>query len=167
MGQVITNAHIVDPEKTKTISIIYKLKRVKATVLKMDFERDLAVLETSLTDTPAIPCSFGLVRGLDVLTLGYPEPHNEIASLTVSQGIVSDTFRTEDQKSRGWTFPTYRFKTDAMADKGSSGGPVIRISSQQWIGIICDGEKFSFMIPAVVVAHWLDSVDINFLWFGD
>jgi len=165
-GQVLTNAHVVSPHLSTSLNIQFTVKnqrfRKEVKTLHVDWDRDLAVLETGLTDMPGIPCSMLAHRGCDVLCFGYPSPHNNIPNLTVSQGIISETFnlkRDENDKIVG-----YRFKTDAIASHGSSGGPVVGISTRKWLGVICDGEKFSFIIPSLVVAQWFDSIKVEYIW---
>ncbi len=83
-GLLATNYHVVDDSKEITIEFIFEgqKKEYKATVVKMDKQSDLAILQvTDANFTPLrhIPYSFTDATasvGKDVFTLGYPMAMN-------------------------------------------------------------------------------------------
>jgi serine protease Do len=127
-GFIVTNAHVVRgaqrllvsiPAATAGRSILATTgRRVKARLIGLDLETDLAVLKVDEPRLPALPFgdSDDLNPGQIVLAFGSPLGlHN-----SVSFGVVSAVARQLEPES-----PMIYVQTDASINPGSSGGPLV------------------------------------------
>ncbi len=111
-GTILTNAHIV--EGTRDVAVyLQDGRRLLATVLKIDPNKDLALLKVEATNLPfARMGDFKHIHvGEDVVAIGAPFG----LSQTVTKGIVSALHEG----------PVRLVQTDAALNPGSSGGPLI------------------------------------------
>ena len=127
-GFIVTNAHVVRgaerlhvliPTAASGRSILATTgRRVKARVVGLDLETDLAVIKVDEPSLPALPFgdSDDLNAGQIVLAFGSPLGlHN-----SVSLGVVSAVARQLTPES-----PMIYVQTDASINPGSSGGPLV------------------------------------------
>jgi len=127
-GFIVTNAHVVRGAQRLLVSIQAATagrsilatagRRVKARLIGIDLETDLAVIKVDEPRLPALP--FGdsdeLNAGQIVLAFGSPLGlHN-----SVSFGVVSAVARQLEPES-----PMIYVQTDASINPGSSGGPLV------------------------------------------
>ncbi len=145
-GVVLTNEHVV--ERAEKISIIVpgRSGRYTAELVGSDKQTDLAVLRIELRDgedpfpVAELGDSDALAVGEWVIAIGNPYGLDG----TVSLGIVSAKGRNlqSDQLINDF------IQTDAMIDRGSSGGPLVNLRSQV-VGINSRGQGrgIGFTIP--------------------
>lgn len=117
-GYVLTNAHVVREALDIQITLTDG-RQVKAEVIGVDTETDLAVLHIQLDQLPValIGDSESLRVGDVVLAIGNPYNFGQ----TVTQGIVSATRRSRVGVSLIEDF----IQTDAAINPGNSGGALI------------------------------------------
>jgi hypothetical protein len=126
-NQVLTNKHLLlDPRKYESIEITVQFgtnsssaRSFKATGVKTDPDRDLALLTVSLPDNtpPPVSCPIFLVSdaravplGTELLFMGFPLDRG----LSLSSGLLSGD---PEPSAREW-------QTNALINHGNSGGPV-------------------------------------------
>jgi serine protease DegQ len=117
-GYVLTNNHVI--ERMDEIEVLLADNaRLKAKVVGVDPETDLAVLKVDRAELPSI--TFGQLESVRigdvVLAIGNPFGVGQ----TVTMGIVSALGR------RGLNINTYEnfIQTDASVNPGNSGGPLV------------------------------------------
>ncbi len=117
-GLVVTNHHVI--ESADNIEVLLSDgRRTKAKLVGSDPETDLAVLQTELTDLPAMPfANVDTARiGDVVLAIGNPFGVGQ----TVTMGIVSALGRNQLGIN---TFENF-IQTDAAINPGNSGGALV------------------------------------------
>jgi len=117
-GYVLTNAHVVD----KAVDIQVTLtdgRQIKANVIGIDKETDLAVLKIQLDNLPVARIGSSEVLQVGDIVLAIGNPYN--FGQTVTQGIVSATRRSHVGVSLIEDF----IQTDAAINPGNSGGALI------------------------------------------
>jgi S1-C subfamily serine protease len=125
-NQIITSLHVVDG--SPTADVVFKDKQavsVKATVSKIDRQRDLALL--TLKFVPSVsPLRLGSIGeievGDDVYAIGHPRKQ----WWTFTKGLVSAvrpgfTWQTED----GMAYEATVIQTQTPINPGNSGGPLL------------------------------------------
>jgi S1-C subfamily serine protease len=161
-GRIITNHHVLDDAEKVTVSIPGLKKRYPARIVGADPQTDIALLRIE-PDAPLAAALFGPVRvGQWVLAIGNPYGLDG----TVSLGIVS-------AKGRNLEIPDLLndfIQTDAMIDRGSSGGPLVDLDGRV-IGINSRGQGrgIGFTIPidtALQVVEQLERGGIARGWLG-
>ncbi|MCK4517463.1 trypsin-like peptidase domain-containing protein [Candidatus Babeliales bacterium] len=153
-GDIVTNYHVVSQAKQIQIEIpILGAERVDVSIVGVSPERDLALLRLSSQAKEKIKrelegkipfLKFGnsdaVVRGQDVLALGYPLG---LQSMKSTQGIVSGRERVK-------MINRSCIEITAPINPGSSGGPGIN-SSGEVIGInfagVTQAQNVGYMIP--------------------
>lgn len=150
---LLTNAHVV--RDAASVEIVGSDgKRAPATVLRTDPSRDLALLQTDLP-LPAVELeSAGLQRqGDEVLLLGYPLGIGGQATLT--RGLLSAVRLNLDGIDL--------LQTDAAANPGSSGGPVLNLRGKV-VGIFTfylrGTDGLNFAVAAESVQAFLDGAPL-------
>ncbi len=142
-GRILTNQHVVERAEKVTVSVPGHKKKYPARILGTDKQTDIALLRIQ-PDGPLPAAVFGsadAVRvGQWVLAIGNPYGLDG----TVSFGIVS-------AKGRNLEIPDTLndfIQTDAMIDRGSSGGPLVDLEGRV-IGINSRGQGrgIGFTIP--------------------
>ncbi len=123
MGYVLTNNHVID--KADEIFVILKDKRqLKAEVVGVDDETDIAVLRVKPDHLTAIPMgrSNNLEVGDFVLAIGNPFGLGH----TVTSGIISALGRS------GLGIESYEdfIQTDASINPGNSGGALVNLKGE-------------------------------------
>jgi S1-C subfamily serine protease len=142
-GVILTNHHVVEKAEKVTVTIPNRKGKYPARIIGTDRQTDLAVLRVD-PDVPLPAVTFGTSQdvrvGQWVLAIGNPYGLEG----TVSFGIVS-------AKGRNLEIPDLLnefIQTDAMIDRGSSGGPLIDLEGRV-IGINSRGQGrgIGFTIP--------------------
>ncbi len=163
-GRILTNQHVVDRAEKVTVSVPGRKKKYPARIIGTDPQTDIAVLRIE-SDEPFSEATFSKqeVRvGQWVLAVGNPYGLDG----TVSFGIVS-------AKGRNLEIPDTLndfIQTDAMIDRGSSGGPLVDLNGKV-VGINSRGQGrgIGFTIPiktALEVARALEEGGIERGYLG-
>jgi serine protease Do len=164
-GRILTNQHVVERAEKVTVSVPGHKKKYPARILGTDKQTDIALLRIQ-PDGPLPAAVFGsadAVRvGQWVLAVGNPYGLDG----TVSFGIVS-------AKGRNLEIPDTLndfIQTDAMIDRGSSGGPLVDLEGRV-IGINSRGQGrgIGFTIPidtALEVAAKLENGGVERGYLG-
>ncbi len=147
-GHILTNYHVV--EGAHAIEVELADGRVlSARVRGADPHTDVAVLEVSANDLPALPLgdSDAVRVGDWVVAIGNPFG----LAHTVSAGIVSAKERTSTDVEGKDPTAYYSFlQTDASINPGNSGGPLIDLMGRvvgMNTAIRPDGNNIGFAIP--------------------
>jgi serine protease Do len=153
-GIVLTNQHVVERAQKVEVNVPGRKQPYPAEVLGTDKQTDLAVLRVR-PDAPLPAARFGDVSdvrvGQWVLAIGNPYGLDG----TVSLGIVS-------AKGRNLEIPHLIndfIQTDAMIDRGSSGGPLVDLAGRV-VGINSRGQGrgIGFTIPVDVVLQVMEQL---------
>ena len=116
-GYLVTNAHVV--HEYENIAIKDQNGRLlKASVIAIDKERDLALLKVAGKYSPLRIDQTGQVsKGQRVLAIGYPQPTIQGSESKVTDGVISSFsgLRNDDN----W------FQISVPIQGGNSGGPLI------------------------------------------
>jgi len=164
-GRILTNHHVVEKAEKVTVTMPGVPGKIPARIVGTDKQTDLALLRIATAQPlPAATLgSSGEVKvGQWVLAVGNPYGLDG----TVSLGIVS-------AKGRNLGIPDLIndfIQTDAMIDRGSSGGPLVDLDGRV-VGINSRGQGrgIGFTIPidtALDVMHQLDNGGIERGWLG-
>ncbi|EMI16796.1 protease DO [Rhodopirellula maiorica SM1] len=115
-GIVVTCAHVV--KGATRIQAVIEESEYSATVIKLDFENDLAVLRVEQNKLPFLTFadSDQVHLGQDVRAIGYPLSDVLGESIKVTKGEVS---------GRGRPGGVDGFQIDATVNPGNSGGPLV------------------------------------------
>ncbi|MEU4420395.1 trypsin-like peptidase domain-containing protein [Actinoplanes sp. NPDC024001] len=138
---LFTNYHVVEEVFAggdRQVSLERGETRINATIVRVNEDRDLALLRTE-REIKALPPAAGEVKpGQQVVVVGAPLGLED----SVTTGVIS-AFRPSDSEG-----PTIQF--DAPINPGNSGGPVVN-SSRQVVGIATakarDAEGIGLAIP--------------------
>jgi serine protease Do len=164
-GRILTNHHVVDRAEKVTVSVPGIKKKYPARIVGTDKQTDIAVLRIQ-ADRPLQAANFGStddVRvGQWVLAVGNPYGLDG----TVSFGIVSAKGRNLELPDTLNDF----IQTDAMIDRGSSGGPLVDLDGRV-VGINSRGQGrgIGFTIPidtALAVARQLEDGGVERGYLG-
>lgn len=132
-GHIVTNYHVV--EGLEDLEVIFPTGlRSRGSVIGIDLDSDLAVLEVEVPSEELHPLSLGdsdeILVGQTVMAIGNPFGLN--GSMTV--GIVSATGRTLDsmREAPGGVLFTAGdlIQTDTAINPGNSGGPLINLRGE-------------------------------------
>lgn len=165
-GQIVTNQHVVDKAQKVEVTIPGRKKKYPATVVGADKQTDVALLKIEPDGDPLPVAEFGSVDALRVgqwvLAVGNPYGLDG----TVSFGIVSAKGRNLEVDKILNDF----IQTDAMIDRGSSGGPLVDLDGRV-IGINSRGQGrgIGFTIPidtALDVVAQLSKGGVERGWVG-
>jgi serine protease Do len=123
-GYVVTNHHVVAGARQIFVRL-YDKREFRATVVGSDPLTDLAVLKIEARGLPVAEFadSDRLRVGHWVIAIG--NPLGRALSFSVTAGIVSATERTLRGGARGARSALDYIQTDAVANSGNSGGPLI------------------------------------------
>jgi serine protease Do len=153
-GIVLTNHHVVERAEKVEVSVPGRKQPYPAEIVGTDKQTDLAVLRV-VPDAPLPAATFGEIDqvrvGQWVLAVGNPYGLDG----TVSLGIVS-------AKGRNLEIPDLIndfIQTDAMIDRGSSGGPLVDLEGRV-IGINSRGQGrgIGFTIPVNTVREVMEQI---------
>lgn len=130
---VVTNAHVVDGAADRQVTLYftkdYKESNFRGNIVWQGIsnggKEDLALIEVPHQDKSLV-CPIGnsaqVGKTEDVLALGYPLGAD---TLITPKGTISGILRTSKL-----------FQTDAAANMGSSGGPLVSLKQNKVIGIL-------------------------------
>jgi serine protease Do len=164
-GLVLTNHHVVERADKVEVTVVGHKQPYRAEVLGNDKQTDLAVLRIQ-AEAPLPAARFGRIEdvrvGQWVLAIGNPYGLDG----TVSLGIVS-------AKGRNLEIPELLndfIQTDAMIDRGSSGGPLVDLEGRV-VGINSRGQGrgIGFTIPVDTVLDVLAQISdggVSRGWLG-
>jgi serine protease Do len=164
-GRILTNHHVVEKAEKVAVVVPGVKGKIPAKIVGTDKQTDLALLRIE-SATPLAAAALGrsadLQVGQWVLAVGNPYGLDG----TVSLGIVS-------AKGRNLGIPDLIndfIQTDAMIDRGSSGGPLVDLEGRV-VGINSRGQGrgIGFTIPvdtALDVMKQLDNGGIARGWLG-
>lgn len=164
-GLILTNQHVVEKAVKVEVTVPGRKKRYPAKVLGTDPQTDLAVLRIE-PDAPLTAATFGKIEdvrvGQWVVAVGNPYGLQG----TVSLGIVSAKGRDLEVPGLLNDF----IQTDAMIDRGSSGGPLVDLEGRV-VGINSRGQGrgIGFTIPVDMVLEVMRELEgggIERGWLG-
>jgi serine protease Do len=164
-GLVLTNEHVVERAEKVTVSVPGVKKEFTARIVGTDKQTDIAVLRIE-SERPFPAARFGSAEkvrvGQWVLAIGNPYGLDG----TVSFGIVSAKGRNLELPDTLNDF----IQTDAMIDRGSSGGPLVDLDGNV-VGINSRGQGrgIGFTIPidvALEVARELEEGGVERGYLG-
>lgn len=141
-GYLVTNAHVI--KDAKTIIVQNKGQEFRATAVKIDMERDLAILkieDSEFKPFSSLPYGFkktGADLGEQIFTLGFPRDE-----IVYGEGYMS--------ASTGYNGDTMSCQIAVAANPGNSGGPVFNKNGEV-IGILstrqAQAQGFVFAVTA-------------------
>lgn len=116
-GHLVTALHAI--ANMKELSVLMPgRRRLKAEILKVDTENDLALLKVAaITPYVLLSHSDGVPPGMDVVTIGYPQVSIQGLSPKITRGIVNSAAGMRDDPGS--------FQFSAEIQRGNSGGPLI------------------------------------------
>ena len=138
-GYIVTAYHVaVDyahGEKPQAIYVVFASNdRVKADLVGLDGNNDIAVLKVNPDEVPLAPVPMGnsdrVLVGEPVAAIGAPFGHDG----AISTGIVANVGLTVPSRINEMSSIADAIQTDAAINKGNSGGPLLN-SRGQVIGI--------------------------------
>ncbi len=128
-GYVVTNYHVIDGAR-QIIVRLFDRREYRAEIVGTDPLTDIAVLHIDETGLPVavLGDSERLRVGEWVLAIG--NPMGSALTFTVTAGIVSATGRPRQAPSPEARPALEYIQTDAVANSGNSGGPLIDLHGQ-------------------------------------
>jgi hypothetical protein len=154
-GLLVTNAHVVWPYRSVTVSFFEGGGGQDLEVVDVDWSADLALIDvSSITDLPA-PISLtetDYSSGDRVYLIGFPAEDPNAPEPAITSGIVS---RTRTWVDGGLTF----IQSDALISGGQSGGALVDAAGAV-IGITSleIGEGFALALDASDVASRIEAM---------
>ena len=149
--RAVTNAHVVG-KAAQVVVVTQGGACIDATVIAVDQQRDLAVLQLATPHDTVLQPASGVAVGQGVFATGAPLE----AAFTLTQGIVSALARQIDP-----TQPVGYLQHSAAVNPGSSGGPLVDAAGDV-LGIntrISDGSRFfvgiAYAVPVADVADFV------------
>jgi S1-C subfamily serine protease len=157
-NRILTNAHVVEDAVAIEVKRADASERFPATVTFISHDADLALVEVHddafFKGARALPVGKMPKLQQAVQVWGFPEGGR---TLSITSGIVSRIEVDSYAQSGRRLLST---QIDAAINSGNSGGPVI--SEEAVVGIamqaLDEAENVGYMIPAPVVAHFLEDV---------
>jgi S1-C subfamily serine protease len=158
-NRIVTNAHVVEDAVAIEVKRADASERFPATVTFISHDADLALVEVHDAEffkgARALPVGKMPKLQQAVQVWGFPEGGR---TLSITSGIVSRIEVDSYTQSGRRLLST---QIDAAINSGNSGGPVI--SGEAIVGIamqtLDEAENVGYMIPAPVVAHFLEDVE--------
>ena len=166
-NEILTNLHVVD--KNREVTVVFKPadpsgkattdEVVKADVVKIDVQRDLALLRPrslpNRTVRPLQISSQDIEVGADVRAIGHPNGEN----WTYTKGIVSSV--RPDYKWSGGPGDSHRatvIQTQTPINPGNSGGPLLS-DDGKIVGVNSfiekDAQGLNFAVAAKEISYFL------------
>ena len=120
-GYLLTAMHIVRDRESIWVGPVDGKRWVKAELIKSDNPLDLALLSVKITAPPLVFAPWSEVpTGLEVSTIGFPQPKLQGLSKKITQGLVNG-----NRSDRNESFDAGFFQFSAESQMGNSGGPVL------------------------------------------
>jgi S1-C subfamily serine protease len=155
-GYVVTSAHVIEGAQSVSVQPFRQRTDVRATVVRNDPSRDLALLRIEGTrEWPYVTLcpSREVLLGETAIAVGAPHGLDD----TITVGVVSAKGRPA-KVARGVTLRDL-IQTDASINTGNSGGPLINLDGEV-IGIIASilprAAGIAFAVPAEQVGALLE-----------
>ncbi len=151
-GKIATNLHVVEGLRNAGVQLASGEKFDSFSVLAFDARKDIAIIKIPGFDLPSVPLgnSNNVQVGEPVLVVGSPLGLQG----SVTTGVISSI--RDDPSGGGFKV----LQTDAAANPGNSGGPLVSRHSEV-IGIITfkirGGENLNFAIPVNYLRGLMDS----------
>ena len=125
-GYIITNNHVIENAESVEV-ILYDNRTFKAKIIGTDPSTDLALIQISANDLPALPLlnSDSVKVGEWVLAIGNPFGLNS----TVTAGIISAKARNINILKDQYAIESF-LQTDAAINPGNSGGALVNIEGR-------------------------------------
>lgn len=164
-GRILTNQHVVENAEQVDVTVPGYKRKFRARIVGTDKQTDIALLRID-PEEPLVAAALGDADAVNVgqwvLAVGNPYGLDG----TVSFGIVSAKGRNLDIPDLLNDF----IQTDAMIDRGSSGGPLVNLEGRV-IGINSRGQGrgIGFTIPidtALDVMQQLENGGVERGWLG-
>jgi S1-C subfamily serine protease len=148
---LLTNNHVVEQvwgKGSRQVFLERREQRFPATILKVDKENDVALLETKEKFPRLASASAAAKSGEQIMVVGAPLGFED----SVTTGVVSAFRKLPD-------FASEMMQFDAAINPGNSGGPVIS-SQKQVVGIATakarDSEGIGLAVPIAVACDLMD-----------
>lgn len=147
-GTILTNAHVVKDAKTIVVRLHDGLEAT-AEVVGIDHSTDIAILKTSIPDTPYISMKMAQLPDVGDTVFAIGNGFNLPQSVT--RGIVSALHRSINEHS-----VEDFIQTDSSINMGNSGGPLINEQGQlvgvnnMIIGVAGGNNGVGFAIPTKI-----------------
>jgi serine protease Do len=139
-GLAISNAHVVGSARSVAVRF-GDGREVTAYVIRRDTLSDLALLE--------FPCSACTTLGISATE---PELGSEVLLIGSARGLAGSVTRGIVSSRRLLNGVTY-LQTDAAANPGNSGGPLVSLSTEEAVGVLTfglrDSEGMAFAASAI------------------
>jgi serine protease Do len=168
-GIIVTNAHVIEGAARINVNL-YDGRKLPATVIGVDPDSDLAVLQVEGRGLPAAPIgsSSDLLIGEPVIAVGNPFG----LSGTVTTGVVSAIGRSVPSRERDRTYTDF-IQTDASINPGNSGGPLVNIEGRVIginVAIHAEAQGIGFAIPVDRAAKIVEDLrrygEVHPAWLG-
>jgi hypothetical protein len=140
-GHIVTNAHVL--ARATSVTITDASGQVFPADLEgIDQTGDFAELRTSDTGPkPLVAAKGDLAIGSAVVVIGNPFG---VLPNTVTEGLVAGTDRQFTVEGRSYN---HMIQTDAVANPGTSGGPMVNMSGELLGMVTAGGSGYTFAIP--------------------
>lgn len=156
--RILTNAHVVRDQTFIQVRRYGEAKRVRARVLNISHDADLAILTVEDKD---------FFKGVSPLGFGdLPKPQQEVVvygfptggdTLSTTKGVVS---RIEHQVYAHSSIRLLAGQIDAAINPGNSGGPVM--VGKNIVGVVMQSARWAdgigYMVPIPVIQHFLKDI---------
>lgn len=128
LGHFVTNAHVV--RDSSDIHVFHENIKYKAEVIRINRTSDLALLKIEKPVEGFVLASIDADIGLDVFTVGFPQPELQGVSVKITKGVISSDKGLQDDSTR--------YQIDAAVQPGNSGGPLCD-NSGNLVGVVVAG----------------------------
>jgi len=117
-GHVLTSYHVVKGGKDIRVFMPERQTRALATLVGFDEKADFALLKIDAQTDPLKITQFSTVPiGIEIFSLGFPQPSIQGQSLKITSGIINSL--------EGWRGDKSSFQFSAPTQRGNSGGPIL------------------------------------------
>ena len=117
-GHVLTSYHVVTGARDIHVYMPERDSRHAATLIAYDERADFALLKIDVPTEPLRISDLSTVPvGIEVFSLGFPQPSIQGRSLKITSGILNSM--------EGWRGDKGSFQFSAPTQRGNSGGPVL------------------------------------------
>lgn len=117
-GYLITANHVIHNREKVLVRLRGNIL-LKATIIKVDAARDLALLKIYNRSTALSIANWGEIPvGLEVYVIGYPLPTSANMGIRITEGLINGAVGIGERKLD-------LFQLSAQVQKGNSGGPVL------------------------------------------